>query len=57
MPLGPNDLKQIVLPTNLDATTLQKAALAVLTTRPYPAPCRFVHQRAGRHTAGSAVLR
>jgi hypothetical protein len=28
MALGPNDLKQIVLPTNLDPTTLQRAALA-----------------------------
>lgn len=32
MALGPNDLKQIVLPTNLDSTVLQKAALADGTT-------------------------
>lgn len=32
MALGPNDLKQIVLPANLDSVTLQKAALADGTT-------------------------
>lgn len=32
MALGPNDLKQIVLPANLDATVLEKAALSDGTT-------------------------